>query len=58
MTTTADSPLKLEQIVERMAWKICADENEVWDESDPSDHARWRREAAQMLVRYQSETTP
>lgn len=44
------SPLTVEEIVERMAWKLCAMENEVWDEAPASYHERYRREAAQMLT--------
>lgn len=47
---TKDVPLNLEQIVERMAWKLCSMENEVWDEAPQSYRDRWRREAAQLLV--------
>lgn len=45
-----DRPLTLEEIVERMAWKLCFQENEVWDEAPQSYRDRWRREAAQKLV--------
>ena len=52
MTTdkTVSTALSVEEIVERMAWKLCAMENEVWDETDDSFKDRYRREAAQMLA--------
>lgn len=46
-----DRPLTIEEIVERMAWKLCSMENEVWDEAPQSYRDRWRREAAQLLTR-------
>ena len=46
----SDRPLTIEEIVERMAWKLCFQENEVWDEAPQSYRDRWRREAAQLLV--------
>ena len=45
-----DRPLAIEEIVERMAWKLCYLENEVWEEAPQSYRDRWRREAAQLLV--------
>lgn len=50
MTTISDERLDIEEIVERAAWKLCALENEVWDETDDSFKARYRREAAQLLA--------
>lgn len=45
-----DKPLTVEEIVERMAWKLCSLENEVWNEAPQSYRNRWRREAAQLVV--------
>ena len=50
MSKPEDVPLTIEQIVERMAWRLCFQENEVWDEAPQSYRDRWRREAAQMFV--------
>lgn len=48
--TVSTERLTVEEIVERMAWKLCAMENEVWDETSDSYKARYRREASQMLA--------
>lgn len=46
----SEERLTLEEIVERVALKLCYQENEVWEEAPASYRTRWRREAAQMIA--------